>query len=102
MLFPVALLISLVWFQMQSYLPKDSSCISSGYAEGGGLYALGLIHANHGGDITEYLLGQVKDAGSEQIKHGGCLGLGLAAMGTHREEHPSENAVGKLKIIGFG
>jgi len=71
---------------MQSYLPKDSSGTSSGYAEGGGLYALGLIHANHGGDITEYLLGQVKDAGSEQIKHGGCLGLGLAAMGTHRAD----------------
>jgi len=44
---------------MQSYLPKDSSN-SSGYAEGGGLYALGLIHANHGGEITEYLLGQVR------------------------------------------
>jgi len=71
---------------MQSYLPKDSTGTSSGYAEGGGLYALGLIHANHGGDITEYLLGQVKDAGSEQIKHGGCLGLGLAAMGTHRAD----------------
>ena len=71
---------------MQSYLPKDSSGTSSGYAEGGGLYALGLIHANHSGDITEYLLGQVKDAGSEQIKHGGCLGLGLAAMGTHRAD----------------
>jgi len=71
---------------MQSYLPKDSTGTSSGYAEGGGLYALGLIHANHGGEITEYLLGQVKDAGSEQIKHGGCLGLGLAAMGTHRAD----------------
>merc|ERR1719186_1982065 len=71
---------------MQSYLPKDTTGTSSGYAEGGGLYALGLIHANHGGDITEYLLGQVKDAGSEQIKHGGCLGLGLAAMGTHRAD----------------
>ncbi len=43
---------------MQSYLPKDSAN-SSGYAEGGGLYALGLIHANHGGEITEYLLNQV-------------------------------------------
>ena len=43
---------------MQSYLPKDSAGTSSGYAEGGGLYALGLIHANHGGDITEYLLGE--------------------------------------------
>ena len=29
-----------------------------GYAEGGGLYALGLIHANHGGEITDYLLGR--------------------------------------------
>merc|ERR1719357_1637599 len=71
---------------MQSYLPKDSAGTSSGYAEGGGLYAFGLIHANHGGDITEYLLGQVKEASSEQIKHGGCLGLGLAAMGTHRAD----------------
>ena len=44
---------------MQSYLPKDSAGTSSGYAEGGGLYALGLIHANHGGDITEYLLGMI-------------------------------------------
>ena len=67
-------------------MPKESSGTSSGYAEGGGLYALGLIHANHGGDITEYLFGQVKDAGSEQIKHGGCLGLGLAAMGAHRAD----------------
>ena len=71
---------------MQSFLPMDTSGTISGYAEGGGLYALGLIHANHGGDITEYLLGQVKDAGSEQIKHGGCLGLGLAAIGTHRAD----------------
>lgn len=71
---------------MQSYLPTYSAGTSSGYAEGGGLYALGLIHANHGGEITEYLLGQVKEATSEQIKHGGCLGLGLAAMGTHRAD----------------
>ena len=70
---------------MQSYLPKDSAN-SSGYAEGGGLYALGLIHANHGGEITEYLLKQVKEGGNEQIRHGGCLGLGLAAMGTHRSD----------------
>merc|ERR1719150_660604 len=38
---------------MQSYLPKDSAANSSGYAEGGGLYALGLIHANHGGEMRE-------------------------------------------------
>ena len=71
---------------MQSYLPKDTAGTSSGYAEGGGLYALGLIHANHGAEIIEYLLGQVKEASSEQIKHGGCLGLGLAAMGSHRAD----------------
>ena len=38
---------------------QDTAGTSSGYAEGGGLYALGLIYANHGQDINEYLLGQV-------------------------------------------
>jgi len=66
-------------------LPKDSSS-SSAYSEGGGLYALGLIHANHGGEMTEYLLGQLKEATSHQVRHGGCLGLGLAAMGTARPD----------------
>lgn len=49
---------------MQSYLPKEVGP-SSGYSEGGGLYALGLIHANHGAAITDYLLGQLKDAQNE-------------------------------------
>lgn len=70
---------------MSTYLPKDSSS-SSAYSEGGGLYALGLIHANHGGDMTDYLLGQLKEATSHQVRHGGCLGLGLAAMGTARPD----------------
>lgn len=70
---------------MQTYLPKDS-VNSSGFAEGGGLYALGLIHANHGGEITEYLLEKLKQGGNEPILTGGCLGLGLAAMGTHRAD----------------
>ncbi|XP_059478914.1 26S proteasome non-ATPase regulatory subunit 1 [Neocloeon triangulifer] len=70
---------------MQSYLPKDSGA-SSGYSEGGGLYALGLIHANHGVGICDYLLQQLKDAQNEMVRHGGCLGLGLAAMGTHRQD----------------
>ncbi|ELT92764.1 hypothetical protein CAPTEDRAFT_182474 [Capitella teleta] len=70
---------------MSSYLPKDSSP-GSAYSEGGGLYALGLIHANHGGEITEYLLNQLKDATTDIIRHGGCLGLGLAAMGTARQD----------------
>lgn len=87
---------------MQSYLPKESGA-SSGYSEGGGLYALGLIHANHGAAIIDYLLQQLKDAQNEvcyffskigftkkgflqMVRHGGCLGLGLAAMGTHRQD----------------
>lgn len=70
---------------MQSYLPKENGP-SSGYSEGGGLYALGLIHANHGANIIEYLLNSVKDAQNENVRHGGCLGLGLAAMGTHRQD----------------
>lgn len=69
---------------MQSYLPKESG--PSGYSEGGGLYALGLIHANHGANIIDYLLQQLKDAQNENVRHGGCLGLGLSAMGTHRQD----------------
>lgn len=69
---------------MQSYLPKESG--PSGYSEGGGLYALGLIHANHGANIIDYLLQQLNDAQNENVRHGGCLGLGLAAMGTHRQD----------------
>lgn len=52
---------------MSSYLPKDTAA-GSAYSEGGGLYALGLIHANHGGEITDYLLGQLKDA-STDVSH---------------------------------
>ncbi|XP_076096035.1 26S proteasome non-ATPase regulatory subunit 1-like isoform X2 [Mytilus galloprovincialis] len=70
---------------MSTYLPKDSGP-GSAYSEGGGLYALGLIHANHGGEITEYLLNQLKDASTDMVRHGGCLGLGLAAMGTARQD----------------
>uniref|UniRef100_D3TNJ0 26S proteasome non-ATPase regulatory subunit 1 n=1 Tax=Glossina morsitans morsitans TaxID=37546 RepID=D3TNJ0_GLOMM len=70
---------------MQSYLPKETGP-SSGYSEGGGLYALGLIHANHGANIIDYLLQHLKDAQNENVRHGGCLGLGLAAMGTHRQD----------------
>lgn len=70
---------------MSSYLPKETGP-GSGYTEGGGLYALGLIHANHGAAIIDYLLSQLKDASNEIIRHGGCLGVGLAAMSTHRQD----------------
>jgi 26S proteasome regulatory subunit N2 len=70
---------------MSTYLPKDSGP-GSAYSEGGGLYALGLIHANHGGEITEYLLTQLKEASTDIVRHGACLGVGLAAMGTARQD----------------
>lgn len=70
---------------MSTYLPKETGP-GSAYSEGGGLYALGLIHANHGGEITEYLLSQLKEATTDTVRHGGCLGLGIAAMGTARED----------------
>lgn len=49
---------------MATYLPKDTSP-GSAYQECGGLYALGLIHANHGGDIIDYLLNQLKNASND-------------------------------------
>jgi len=70
---------------MSAYLPKDTANPYS-FSDGGGLYALGLIHANHGGEIIGYLFNQLKSAGNEQVKHGACLGLGLAAMGTAQSE----------------
>lgn len=33
-----------------------------------------------------FISGQVKDGSNEPLRHGGCLGLGLAAMGTHRAD----------------
>ncbi|KZS16975.1 26S proteasome non-ATPase regulatory subunit 1 [Daphnia magna] len=71
---------------MAAYLPREVAATSAGFSEGGGLYALGLIHANHGANITDYLLQQLKEASNEVIRHGGCLGLGLASMGTQRAD----------------
>jgi 26S proteasome regulatory subunit N2 len=67
------------------YLPQPASS-GSAYAEGGSLYALGLIHANHGAGIVDFLLTALDAAQhSEVIQHGACLGLGLAAMATGNE-----------------
>lgn len=49
---------------MSAYLPKDSAN-NFPFSDGGGLYALGLIHANHGGSIIEYLFTQLKAATTE-------------------------------------
>jgi len=71
------------------YLPRPGS--ESAYIEGGSLYALGLINAHLGHKISSYLLTQIRTHGaSEILLHGGCLGLGLAAMATQDQEIFSE------------
>ncbi|XP_022903059.1 26S proteasome non-ATPase regulatory subunit 1-like [Onthophagus taurus] len=95
---------------LQSYLPKDVGA-NSGYSEGGALYALGLIHANHGANISDYLLNQLKEAKNEIIRHGCCLGLGLATMGTNRQDvyeqlkfnlYQDDAVTGEAAGIGMG
>jgi 26S proteasome regulatory subunit N2 len=54
----------------------------SPFQEGGALYALGLIHANHGKGVLEYLSKALGSAQNETVQHGACLGLGVAGMAT--------------------
>ncbi|KAJ3194238.1 proteasome regulatory particle base subunit [Irineochytrium annulatum] len=67
------------------YLPKDGVTGSS-YSEGGSLFALGLIHANHGAGVLEYLATALKNTQNEVIQHGACLGLGVAGMATGNDD----------------
>jgi 26S proteasome regulatory subunit N2 len=62
------------------YLPATPP--GSPYSEGGSLYALGLVHANHGGDTTQFLVDQLDSVSNPILQHGACLGIGLAAMAT--------------------
>ncbi|GMI70413.1 hypothetical protein like AT2G32730 [Hibiscus trionum] len=72
---------------MATYLPQGDAGGGRGpYIEGGALYALGLIHANHGEGIKEFLLDRLRSSNVEVIQHGACLGLGLAAQGTADEQ----------------
>ena len=72
---------------MAPYLPQNGGTGGgSPYSEGGALYALGLIHANHGEGIKQFLLESLRNTSNEVIQHGACLGLGLAALGTADEE----------------
>ncbi|KAG6529530.1 hypothetical protein ZIOFF_011738 [Zingiber officinale] len=72
---------------MAPYLP-ESGAVGGGspYSEGGALYGLGLIHANHGEGIKQFLHENLQNTNAEVIQHGACLGLGLAALGTGDEE----------------
>ncbi|KVH90966.1 26S proteasome regulatory complex, non-ATPase subcomplex, Rpn2/Psmd1 subunit [Cynara cardunculus var. scolymus] len=72
---------------MAPYLPQSGSGGGgSPYSEGGALYALGLIHANHGEGIKQFLRESLRSTNVEVVQHGACLGLGLAALGTADED----------------
>jgi hypothetical protein len=51
---------------MAPYLPRNGAS-GSPYSEGGALYALGLIHANHGQDIRDFLLESLRGTQNEVI-----------------------------------
>ncbi|KAK7370060.1 hypothetical protein VNO80_12114 [Phaseolus coccineus] len=72
---------------MAPYLPQGGTGGGgSPYSEGGALYALGLIHANHGEGIKQFLRDSLHSTTVEVIQHGACLGLGLASLGTADED----------------
>lgn len=85
---------------LQPYLPANpsddgeggTSAVSptGGYAEGGSLYALGLIHGSHSGSSAEkrketadFLRTHLRVShANEVISHGAALGVGLTSMGS--------------------
>lgn len=76
---------------LEPYLPRSegapASAAASVYSEGGALYALGLISANHAAPtVLDYLRSSLKAATSgEVVQHGAALGLGVAAIGSANE-----------------
>jgi 26S proteasome regulatory subunit N2 len=82
--------------ELQAYLPQPGGAGASPYSEGGALYALGLIHAAKAGaasqegsseeGVVPYLLQTLDEVGpNEPLQQGGCIAVGLAAMGTAAE-----------------
>ncbi|KAK6161776.1 hypothetical protein DH2020_005157 [Rehmannia glutinosa] len=76
---------------MAPYLPQGGAGGGgSPYSEGGALYALGLIHANHGEGIKQFLRESLRSTNVEVIQHGACLAagisMGLLMVGTASEK----------------
>jgi 26S proteasome regulatory subunit N2 len=84
---------------LEPYLPPsapaeggEAPTVSStgGYAEGGSLYALGLIHGSHAGSSTakrleasQFLRNHLRNShANEVISHGAALGVGLTSFGS--------------------
>ena len=73
---------------LEPYLPKrqmEGANTGSAYSQGGSLYALGLIYANHETVALDLIRGHFKETEEEVVKHGGALGLGVAGMATGDE-----------------
>ena len=82
---------------LQPYLPSDPAgedgapvSTEGGYAEGGSLYALGLIHGSHSGssaekrkETSDFIRKHLRAShANEVISHGAALGVGLTSMGS--------------------
>eukprot|EP01132_Coremiostelium_polycephalum_P003896 gene3896-4863_t len=70
---------------LKTYLPGNT-VNATPYSESGALYALGLIHAGHGEEITDYLLEKLHIINNPILHHGAALGIGLSAMATGKDE----------------
>eukprot|EP00535_Pseudo-nitzschia_heimii_P004794 CAMPEP_0197184234 /NCGR_PEP_ID=MMETSP1423-20130617/9523_1 /TAXON_ID=476441 /ORGANISM="Pseudo-nitzschia heimii, Strain UNC1101" /LENGTH=1035 /DNA_ID=CAMNT_0042635009 /DNA_START=236 /DNA_END=3343 /DNA_ORIENTATION=+ len=84
---------------LEPYLPSNPSSgegggnavsTEGGYAEGGSLYALGLIHGSHSGssakkrkETSDFIRSHLRAShANEVISHGAALGVGLTSMGS--------------------
>ena len=84
---------------LEPYLPSNPSSgegggnvvsTEGGYAEGGSLYALGLIHGSHSGssaekrkETSDFIRTHLRAShANEVISHGAALGVGLTSMGS--------------------
>ena len=70
---------------LEPYLPRANIAganAGSAYSQGGSLYALGLIYANHEGGALDIIRKHFKETEEEVVQHGGALGLGVAGMAT--------------------
>ena len=73
---------------LEPYLPKEQIAganVGSAYSQGGSLYALGLIYANHETVALDLIRKHFQNATEEVVHHGGALGLGCAGMATGDE-----------------
>jgi 26S proteasome regulatory subunit N2 len=81
---------------LEPYLPKDAATADpltaeGGYAEGGSLYALGLIHGSNAAssaskrrEANDFIKNHLKIShANQQISHGAALGVGLTSMGSN-------------------